>query len=370
MTIYNYLEFLIIILFFIEVQGNNSEKRRKAFFYVEAFLVLFVLGFRNYNVGGDTPAYIDFFNGKVGITFADVPIGYELFNKICNVVCLGDWRLFMILVSYVAIIPFFYCVKKYSTVVSFSFLNFLLCWQLLWLLETPFKQTTAITFFFIAYLLWINNKKKLFRYLVASLFIIWSLLTHSSMYFVIPLAIIVHFLRFDKRTAAICIVLSIVLSASVRVVLPNLYATFTELTQAYDIFDNLNQYNGKLDYDFEELNLNAYAPNAIFVLALLFLFTKEDMNKIPAKFLIVAAILNNLGISFPLISRVVMFFSLIGSSITPSGFFYDVKTLKRPIPIIVLVLLIFAFFYLHLKTCMNFKLTRDTDILPYTFWFE
>lgn len=370
MTIYNYLEFFFIILLFFEISGKYSESRRLKFFYTEALLILFVLGLRNYNVGGDTPRYVSFFLGLIEAqTTVDFPIGFDLLTKILRVLSLGSWGMFLFYTSLIALIPFLYFVKKESTVVTFSFLCFLLCWRLLWLLETPIKQTTAIFFIFVSWRFYelANKRDKKIFYLYALIFFVWSLLTHTSMILIFPLAVLTYYLKFEKSKSVIIILLSIFLTPVIKAFIPSLLETFNQLTFAYDFLDNINNYQDEELLDFP---LQAYAPQAILTIVLIAMGTKEDMNRLPYKFLIVATIMNNLGMAFPLMSRVYLLFSLIGASVNPSNLFYQLKRGQNPIYTLLLMLLFVLFYYFHYQTCANFKYEGEWDILPYSTWLD
>lgn len=372
MTIYNYIEIFFFILLFLEIGGKRSKTQRIYFFRIEALIIFFILAFRNFTVGADSPTYVWYFMKSPKYSFDEMPWGFEFYCNILRFI-LNDWRFFMFVTSAIAVAPFFYLVKKYAKLVTLPFMTFLLCWKQLWLLETPMKQTTAIGFFFFGFILLFNSKekrRKVLRYLGGGALIVWSFLTHSTMILFAPIALALPFIKFSKKVSIVIVLASVVVSSSIIMFIPDLFYGFTEYAATYSIFDNIgNNYIEDINTGLETLNLNAILPQSLYVIFLILLCSEKDLQTYPAKCLIVAPILLNLVVSFPNSPRVILLFSLIGSALCPEGIFETLKKGKGRVLFMGLVLLMFAFFYIHLMTCINFKSTLDWDILPYSTWF-
>ena len=353
--------------------GNLSRLQRRNFFWIEAFIIFFILAFRNFTVGADSPLYVWYFlkSPKYPFPYDEMPWGFELYCNILRLI-LNDWRFFMFVTSAIAVAPFFYLVKKYAQFVTLPFMTFLLCWRQLWLLETPMKQTTAMGFFFFGFLLLFNikdKKRKVLRCLGGIAMIVWSFLTHSTMILFAPIAFVLPFIKFNKKITIVLVFASVVVSSSIILFVPDLYYGFTEYAVVYSIFDNIGYYKGDIDTGLETLNLNAILPQSLYVIFLTMLCSEKDLQSYPAKCLIVAPIMLNLVVSFPNSPRVILYFTLIGSALCPEGIFDTLKKVKGKLLFLGLVLLMLAFFYIHLKACINFKTTLDWDILPYSTWF-
>lgn len=370
MTIYNYIELLFIAFFIIEVSGKQSESKRLRFYYLETFIVVFILAFRNFNVGADSILYTDYYRDP-GTYLYQMPWGFEAFCNFLKIFS-GDWRFFIFVTSILAVIPFCYFVRTSSRIVSFSFLTFLLCWKQLWLLETPIKQTTAMAFFFMAYLILIktNNEHKWTKRLLALGLIVFSVLTHSTIIMVIMVLALLHFIHFTRKQALICIIASIVVSSSMIAFIPGLYDKLEMYTMGYQLFDNVQNYtediaSGLITYDFKFTLLPS-----LFVMMVLLMCSEKQMQSLQAKCLVAGTVIFNLFVAFPNIPRVVLFYTLIGSALCPENY----KGILRghnpqKLFAIVHLLLLWAFYYVHLKLCMEFKPTMDADFLPYSFWF-
>lgn len=368
MTIYNYLELLFIILFVIEISRRSSQHRRLIFFYIESFFVFFILAFRNYNVGADSILYTNYYSNP-NTYRGQMPWGFEFFCDFLKIFS-DDWRFFIFVTSFLAIIPFLYYVKKYASIVSLPFLTFLLCWDLLWLLETPIKQTTAIAFFFWGYLLLIKEVKhyKWLKNLLALILIVFSVLNHSTIVIVIMVFLILHFVRVSKRMAVISIIISILLSSTMIVFIPSLFDTLQTYAMAFQLFNNIQNHVedvaiGLITYDIKKILLPS-----LFVVLLLLMCNKKQVESMPAKCIVAGTIIFNLFIAFPNIPRVVLPFTLIGTALCPT----DYKLLSnRNMKYIryAHLSMILIFFYLHLKKCITFTTDFDADILPYSFWF-
>lgn len=374
MTIYNYIEFFFFILLFVEISGKHSKTQRMMFFWIEAFIIFFILAFRNFTVGADSPPYVWYFmkSSKYPFDYDEMPWGFAIYCSILRLIW-NDWRFFMFVTSAIAVAPFLYLVKKYSKFVTLPFMTFLLCWKQLWLLETPMKQTTAIGFFFWGFLLLFNSKDKrriALRYMGGIVMIAWSFLTHSTMILFAPIALGLPFIKFNKKISITIVLTSVAVSSSIIMFIPDMFYGFTEYAAAYSIFDNIgNNYIEDINSGLETLNLNAILPQSLYVILLTLMCSENDLQTYSAKCLIVASIVLNLVVSFPNSPRVILYFSLIGSALCPEGIFDTLKKVRGRLSFLGLLLLMVAFFYIHLKTCINFKSTLSWDILPYSTWF-
>lgn len=368
MTIYNYLEAFFIILFVVELSKVSNQQRRMNFFYVESFLVLFILAFRNYNVGADSILYTNYFTNPNSY-HGQMPWGFELFCDFLKLFS-ENWQFFIFITSVLAVIPFLYYVKKNASIVTFPFLTFLLCWDLLWLLETPIKQTTAITFFFFGYLLLSTNteKRTFIKIVLGVLIIVFSIFVHSTIVIAISVFVLLHFLRFSKKTAVICILVSVIFSSSVMIIIPSLFNTLESYAMAFQLFYNVQNHaedvaSGLITYDIKKILLPS-----VFVILVILMSSQKQMESLSAKCIVASTIIFNLFVSFPNIPRVVLPFTLIGTTLCPldyrlikKGNIYYIKLLH--------FIMVLIFYYLHLKICLNFTTDYDADILPYSFWF-
>ena len=379
MTIYNYLEFLVFSLLLIELANPHSREKRLVIFYIEAFLLTFVLAFRNYNVGGDTPRYVDFFLGRGGFygdidgNYVSIEWGFVILARILRFIS-NHWEWFIFSTSVITLLPFLYYVKKYSSVVSIAFLNFLVCWDLLWLVQTPLRQDMAISLFFVAGCLFIHAQRKnqFFLYALSVLFFIWSLLTHTSMYLVLPMSIFLFFFKLKRKYAYLLIIGTFFLSYFIRSFASGIFDMFNQITRAYDLFSHMNQYYDSTEQLYEmndDFTISAIAPINIFSLLLLKLGAPKESALFNYKCLVIATCLFNLGITFPLISRIVLLFSLIGTTYVPLNFYKNAYKDYNLVFFALLIILIILELNRHLNALANFKSELEWDILPYSFWF-
>lgn len=370
MTIYNYIELLFFVLFFVELSGTHTQARKMMFFRIEIFIIFFILAFRNFNVGSDTPIYVWHFIQSSKYPYESQSFGYELFCTILRFI-FKDWRFFLFITSLISIIPFGYYVKKYASFVTLPFMTFLLCWKQLWLLETPIKQEIAITLFFCGTLLLYNEskKQKTIKKIGGIGLCILSVLTHSTMIIAAPFALVFPFVKFSKTTAMICIIISMLFSSYMVLYLPQLFDSFMQYAYTYELFENIGNYQDTFNVGLETLNINAILPQSLYVILLVSMCSEEDLQKVPAKCLILAIVFHNIFVSFPNNPRIILYFSLIGSALCPSNFNMIIKQKNNQIMANCLILLMGAFLYLHYKTCSTFVPTHSWDFLPYNFWF-
>lgn len=368
MTIYNYLEIVFFILLFLEIKGPYAEPRRLRFFWIETILVFAILAFRNYDVGADSILYTSYYSDPSTYEH-EMPIGFDFFCKFLRTFT-NNWRFFFFVTSLLAIFPFCYLVKRYATIVSLPFLTFMLCWKQLWLIETPIKQTTAIAFFFLGYILFCNyqKKKSLLLVIIAVALIIFSLLNHSSLIFIAPFFLLIHFIKLGKKLSILLVMSTVGLSSILILVIPALYDTLRMYTMAYSLFDNVGNYEMDVATGLESYNMKMFLMPSIYVSLLIAMCDEKEVNSIAAKSLVLGTVIFNLFASFPNIPRVILFFTIYGSSLCPMAILHRRTSKKTSIYFLALVLMMFAFFYIHLKLCINFKPTMDADYLPYSFW--
>ena len=383
MTIYNILELFLFFVLFIELGTKKTKQYQKRFFWIGAIPLIIILGFRNIDVGGDTPGYCDFYMGKASGFYGsmfdkdnETEIGFIYLCRLIHIFC-SDWRWFIFATSVISLLPFLLFVKNESQTKTFSYLSFLLPWGLLFLIQTPLRQDMAISLFLLGGYLIVNdgitnfndNIKKKFIGLV---FIIWGFLTHTTMYIVAPLVILLYFIPLNKKYSIIFVLITFVVSLTVRSLFTYIYDYFFLLTASMDSFRNINQYYGNNNYEIAEtIKLGAVAPRTLFTIFVVLLSSIRQTNKFNYKCLVIGCCIMNIGISFPLASRIALIFILVGSSFVPQNF-----SLKKENNItlnyskVLTVVLFILIGYKHYELCSNFIKTINSDILPYTFWFE
>lgn len=385
MTIYNWVELIILILFIVELIARKPMKYRRIIFYIGTFLLLFVLGFRNYNVGGDTPGYCDFFTGKsagfYGSLFdkkSSIEPGFIYISKFLHLIC-SDWRWFIFSSSLISLLPFLCYVRNKAIFPSFAFLSFLLPFNLLFLIQTPIRQCFAISVFILGGYIWekakqnTDKKSQRKQQIFSLILMFFGIMTHTSMYIIAPLAICCYFVKFNKKTALFWIILTFFLSLFVSSLFTYFYDYLFQLTSSLNAFQNINQYHDSINYEIaDDISIGAIAPRSLFTILVILLSGEKQNITYNYKCLMFACCLMNISVSFPLASRIVLFFSLLGSSYVPSKL--DKKNrLKDKVYckfyISLLFLLFMLIFYKHYELCYNFKKTISTDILPYSFWF-
>ena len=381
MTIYNYLELLLFVVFVIET-NKNENLDRKFFYFLGAFCLLIILGFRNIDVGGDTPGYCSFFVGKndgfYGSQFdqySEIEIGFVVFCRLLYFFS-SDWRWFIFATSLFSLIPFLWYVKNESYNKSFAYMAFLLPWGLLFLIQTPLRQVTAVTLFLCGgYLITqksISVHQTKLKIIFGLLLILWGALTHSSMYIMIPLAIITYFVKINKRTSIVLIISTFVISLLVRSLFTYIYDYLFLLTASFDAFHNINQYYDSSNYEIADtITFGAVAPRTIFALLVISLTKIDQFKNFNYKCMIIGCCVLNIGISFPLASRMAYLFLLVGASFVPKNFNNLVEQNNMlNISKILLVVLFMLIMYKHYELCSTFVKQIESDILPYSFWFE
>ncbi len=351
---------------FLEVGTKSSEAKRLFFLCLETSIIFFILAFRNYNVGADSILYTSYYSNPSSYLHK-MPVGFELFCGFLKLFS-SRWQFFIFITSLLSIIPFFHYVKKKASIVTVPFLTFLLCWELLWLLETPIKQTTAITFFWWGLMILDNKSHKIVRWLLGLLFITFSILTHSSMAMVLGVIVLLHFIQYNKKSAIISIVIAVILSSSMIPLIPGLYDKLETYAIAYQLFANVQNYTEDIATGLITYDIKKYLLPSLFVIVIILLCSEEEMKSFQAKCLVTGTVIFDLFVAFPNIPRVVLFFTLIGSSLCPINYKASFMGKKRFGLCWIHIILVLAFYYVHLMKCIDFTPTMDADILPYSLW--
>lgn len=379
MTIYNIIELFFLLLLFIEIKNPNHKHRNLLYFLCTLTLVI-VLGLRNYDVGGDTPGYCDFFNGDPSGFYgslydkqSEIEIGFIYFTRLLKFI-IDDWRWFIFATSLVTLIPFLWATKKYAINVSFAFVSFMLTFNLIFLVQTPIRQDIAISLFIIGSYILLKemkkDKKRTFIIVVSLFILVWGIFTHTTMYLVAPIAIGVYFLNFTKKASIIAILSTFSLSVLIKSLFSYVFDFLNYITIAYNIFDNVNRYYDNDNYELTDENtILIIGPLTFVALITILLSSKEQIKSYLFKCYIIAVCIMNISVSFPLASRVGLFFSLIAASFVPQKINSLYRNNKKED---LLVYALFLFYILlanrHYNMCRNFKTVLDSDILPYSFW--
>ena len=175
MLMYFIMLFVIIILIMLSKRINNSEKK----FLICTYIVLvFISGFRNYNVGVDTKLYSSFFEYAKNISYSNLhnvryEYGFALFCKLLSTLNNNYHYLLFATSAFInyAVLNF---IKKNSKNVYFSVIMYILC-NFFFSYMNVMRQAIAISIILLNY-----ESLKKEKYLKFSIGILFAMLFHTS----------------------------------------------------------------------------------------------------------------------------------------------------------------------------------------------
>lgn len=173
------MTFYLINLLFTQFLGKYLYKKNKKYFWIFIFFDLFIIAaLRGFDVGNDMSNYQKYYNYFHELSFLEIisgkrwglEIGYALLNKLCSIIFF-DFRILIIVTSFIEIIGIIYFCKNYSKDPNWSL------WMYICLFEyqytfTRIRQCIAIAIALqsIKYIKERNLKMYILTILIASLF--------------------------------------------------------------------------------------------------------------------------------------------------------------------------------------------------------
>ncbi len=371
MSVYFVVE--IILLFFLSIQILTIDRKlRKRLFFISSLMVVILMCFRNFTVGGDIYNYTSFFVNAPSLygTLDHPSEAFEWgFLQICRLIALiSQTKFFFILfTSSFFLVPFLLLVKKNGTYLILPLLVFMIYWDLLPIAFGASRQLMAVSLFMYAYIVWDSNYK--YRLVVSISLLVLSFVTHSSMLISIPLGLLAYFIKINRFNAILIVILTFLISIVAKDVFSNLFDKFYDFFSALHIADRMVNY-----YDNNEYSLNTnytigYLKNILYVISLIMMTStaKEDNNNFQRNCLVLGCSLFCIGLSFPMISRASFLLMIIGITYIPQNIFYKKKS------VYMLMLLISVLYTLFVAYLYYNNPARDAEgnrILPYLFIFE
>lgn len=370
--IYIVLIIVLFLLFICEYRGNKEIAKKV--FWIGTVLFVSLFAFRGENVGGDMQEYCLYFAGKESSTYGslrlndNIEIGFRWICKALQKVSLsGFWFIFS--TSLITLIPFILLVKKYSLYPNLSYL-YVICSNfsiMVVCLETHIRQNIASAFIMMALYLYMAKQLNKKRFIWMILFCIAGILTHSSIYYILPLILILNFIRFTKVVSLVLVIGSCILTISFNQFFSQIFTSFMMLLSPYEAFNNMTRY---MDSDTYGLSgtaglINNFWPIALFAIINIYYANKEEINNIFMKCLVVGTSISIMATSFGLSFRMMYALILIGYCYIPRAF----KTNK--IAMLINFLPLLYMFIRIIRAVFNpASYNTDSHYLPYSFIFE
>ena len=370
MNIYIIVSIFLFVLFLIE-QGYKEEKSKDSLFYIGSFVVISLLAFRGTNVGGDTQNYCGYFMGKGGMygTYENNDIFEIGFRIICS------WLIFisrtdfcfLFFTSLITMIPFIYLIKRdcsQSKILPLCIYFF--TWGMLSITQTAIRQTCAVSFIMIAYIIFTSpiNKKSL-KYALSISVLFCAIFTHTSCLLSSPMLLCTLFLvKLTKKIALSVVVGSLIFTLVASNFFQMAFDMLNYLLLDVEMAGRILNYYDNEQYALTgEISFNRLGPATLLVSIYIMMSKEKDLCNDYLKMLVVGSSLYNIGASFPMIPRSVFPLLFMGSIFVPSGL-----REKRNIILYQILLLLLLFFIRNI--ILYIIPTGDSHMLPYNFIWE
>lgn len=313
--------FLVVEIFLFVLYVNCKKRNEKVLFWWSCALLFMMTalhdGNGNTEYGYDFPQYMNFFQGKPSI-YGNLDSGYELepvYAYFCRFLRLFGRSDFVYILGTALFFgcPFVYLVYKFSNnkplsiLLLFTILNSSTYLTFL----AAHRQMTATTLLLICFILY-NTQIKYKKPLII-LLALGSLMAHSSSYIVIPLFVLVYYLKVSSRKyVEWAIFVSMIIGLLFFSVMNNFFMTSMTFLSHFDELDRTTFYTLNEIYENNKVSIFRLAPISILSILCVHYSTKKEFDSIYVKSLYTATIFKNMLGFVPLINRGFLLFFLLG----------------------------------------------------------
>ena len=365
MCIYLIVDFVLLFLFW-----SKNKENSKLIFILSCFALFFLMSAHNGNFNPilDYTNYMNLFLGKYSI-YGDLDVkgGYELeypfyyFDIILRHISKTP-LVYILGTSITFCAPFFYLIKKESLNPALSILLLMLVngTQIYLFFFSAHRQMFETMFLLWAYIVYRYTNIKYKQILVFALLFL-GLSSHSSSFFIIPIAIFLFFIKTpSKKKLYLIICIALILGLFLRTFVSDnvtyilsMFGGIDELERStHYMLDNV--YGDQKTYEFTSL-----PPHALLICLFVYLYSNEELQTYPVKCWITGFVLF-LGLSsVQLINRALLFFFLMGFAGALPNALKRIKVKKM--------------FFMVLIFFIYIAYRRYTDpeylLLPYNFYF-
>lgn len=333
-----------------------------------------MFAFRGDNVGGDTIEYCRFFEGKNSSTYGllkfndNIEIGFRWICMVLRKVSISRfWFIFS--TSLLSLIPFVLIVKKYSIFPNLSYL-YIICsnWCIMVIcIETHIRQNIATAFLMMSVYLFLSGKKQKKTLLMCVGFIIASILTHTSIYLILPFLILLYFIPLTKTISYCLIVGACIVTLFFTDIFTSLFTNVMILISPYDVFENLTRYMDSEKYGLSGQAglISNFIPIAMWALINIYYSNEDELNNIFMKCMVFGTSFTIMGSSFGLSFRMMYTFLLLGYCYIPVVYKRNLRAvLINFIPLLMMLYRIWG------AVLNPMQYNAESHWLPYQFIFE
>ncbi|GEL15468.1 EpsG family protein [Pediococcus cellicola] len=353
--------FLISILTLI-AQYFSPENLRQILLFLVFLILLFILGFRNYTVGSDTPTYVNLYNsiGTFPIHWSDFfssrfEIGFLKYLSFLHLFS-TNYVIMLFTSAFIFLFCWFWSIKKLSTNIFLSFAIFFGL-RIFTFAMTNLRQTLAMGLVLVSYLLFVKGKK----FLAVIMVIIATTFHISAIVF-----LLYYLISSVKLTVKVEIALAVV-----TVIALSLFQTITEsFSQIFSRFESYTEAGMTQGTDKLSIVVNICILILIFIFMQVINYSYQKNDKSLQNFdfensynmiIFIGILFSIISLKFVMISRLVYYFSMFSVFSLPNA----LKKIKDKLLQSTLVIILFLFFMAYVLIIMWFRPEWNV-IIPYS----
>lgn len=362
-----------VILFFILFLLSNDKNKKIVYGFSIFLFSIILLGTNGRFEKLDYSYYLNLYLGHVYSGYGDLDIkgGYDLekpYAYFCYIVRFLLPRMpysYILCYGLMWIIPISLILKKGSKSVPLSLLficTILNCSQLLFIITAQRQMIANVAILWAFYILTYTTVKAKWKKVFVSTLIVLALFSHSSSYFVIPIIILLYFIKLpEKKYVLFLIILSFLISPYLQSLLqPLFYGFMITLGSGEEIARSTYYYINDV-YETGSVSMSYLLPFTMVGFFLIYFSSKEEYSKFGTRLVAFSTITYNLFNSIPLLNRSLMIFIIMGMILCiPNAVNYKKKA-KYIMSIIGIMLIV---------TTINVYIKVHNPIFPYPYIWE
>lgn len=362
-----------IILFFFALVINKSNRRTLSLVSFALFASILLLTNGQFEKI-DYPHYINFYLGASSMYGSlDVNGGYDLewpyaeFVKIIRAIFPRYAYIYVLCYGLMWLIPMYKLLSKGSNNIPLSL--FLICTvlnnsQLLFIIAAQRQMIATVSIMWAYYFLVYSSFKR--KKIIAALLLLLAIFAHSSSYFVIPLLVLLYFIKLpSKKITYIIVAISFIIGPLVQSYMGPLFSSLIISFGSADEIDRSTHYFIDNVYEFGGARYVGILPTTLIALLFTYLYDKKMLESYGAKCLLFAVTFYNIFNSVPLLGRSLNALFLLGVIL---GIPYIVSRKQRSVFRAVMCVVAAGLMY---TTVRNYNLGTDTNgVFPYPYVWE
>lgn len=374
--------------FFTFMSFQSSIKVKNRLLWISIILWILVFGLRGYYVGNDTPGYAQFFSGirylrstsygTVETPNETLEPGFLFIANILHILSDNPTIIFLIHATLLFIVWGLYLKKNNPQNALWCLLIFFVMnsGQIINLM-VALRQSLSVCFLVLGVYIYENNKNLIYNtakrkwyanksILISIILILFAITIHRTSILIFPIIILLFFIKIPRNIAYI----SITCCSIISIILPNFYSTFFDMILS-SIISIEDEKVALLGTRYADSFSNANVHNLIFLLSrpiiamlLIYHLDKRQLSSIAYNCLVVSTIISSILNQSSMMSRLVLVFTVLASSVFIPNTIIKNKKLR-----IIFILITVLYLFKSYQTFSNWD-TKNETCLPYHFVWE